>query len=93
MYLPYSILPPTLKFLASNNIKMQDLPPYSPDLVPDNYFMYPRVKTALASKSMGPETFQKEWDGVTRTLASEDYAIAFLKEVERQDKCIQVAAN
>ena len=34
-------------------------------------FMSLRVKAALASKCMGPETFQKEWDGVTRTLASE----------------------
>ena len=81
------------KFLASNNIKMQDHPPYSQDRVPGNCFMFSRVKTALASKSMGPETFQKEWDRVTRTLASEDYAMTFLKEVERYDKCIQVAAT
>ena len=58
------------KYLASNNIKMQDHPPYSPDLVPDNCFMFPRVKTALAIKSMGPETFQKEVYWVTRTLVS-----------------------
>ena len=55
--------------------------------------MFPRVKPALAIKSMGPETFQREVDGVTRMLVSMDYATASLREVERHDKCIHVAGN
>ena len=39
---------------------MLEQPPYSPDLAPANFWFFPRVKIALAGKTLSAETFKKE---------------------------------
>jgi histone-lysine N-methyltransferase SETMAR len=64
-------------YLAAKSIKTIPHPPYSPDLAPADYFLFPRVKAELAGISMTQDTFQKKWDGVLRTIAKDDFAAAF----------------
>ena len=47
-------------FLSGKNVQMLEHPPYSPDLAPANFWFFPRVKIALAGKTLSAETFKKE---------------------------------
>ena len=35
------------RFLAKNNIPVMEYPPYSPDLAPCDFFLFPKIKSAL----------------------------------------------
>ena len=35
------------RYLAKNNIPLMEHPPYSPDLVPCDFFLFPKIKSAL----------------------------------------------
>ena len=47
-------------FLAGKSVQMLEHPPYSPDLAPADFWFFPRVKIALAGKTLSAETFKKE---------------------------------
>jgi transposase len=34
-------------FLSNNNVTTPELPPYSPELVPADFFLFPQMKSAL----------------------------------------------
>jgi histone-lysine N-methyltransferase SETMAR len=59
------------EYLAAKGIKTLRHPPYSPDLAPADFFLFPRVKSELAGLSMNQETFQKSWEGVVWTIPKE----------------------
>ncbi len=44
---------------GGGGVKTLRHPPYSPDLAPADFFLFPRVKSELAGLSMNQETFQK----------------------------------
>jgi hypothetical protein len=50
--------------------------PYSPDLAPADFFLFPKVKKELAGLTLTKETFKKEWEGATITLKAADFAMA-----------------
>jgi histone-lysine N-methyltransferase SETMAR len=60
--------------------------PYSPDLTPANFFLFPKVKRELAVLTLTKETFKKEWEGA-------DFTIAFRRWYERCEKCIDIAGS
>jgi hypothetical protein len=35
------------RYLAKNNIPVMEHPPYSPDLAPCDFFLFPKIKSAL----------------------------------------------
>ncbi len=47
------------EYLAVKGVKTLRHPPYSPDLAPADFFLFPRVKSELAGLSVNQETFQK----------------------------------
>ena len=57
-------------------------PPYSPDLAPADYFLFPKVKAALAGDFMDETTFKTTWEGALRELTEDDFTRAFRKWVE-----------
>jgi len=62
------------KFLAQNKIKALPHPPYSPDLVPCDFFLFPKLKTHLKGHHFG--TVENVQAAATRTLnniSSEDF--------------------
>jgi histone-lysine N-methyltransferase SETMAR len=46
--------------MAARQFKMIEHPPYSPDLAPANFFLFPKVKRELAGLILTKETFKKE---------------------------------
>ena len=76
------------KFLAKNNIRTLQHPPYSPDLAPADYFLFRRLKSDLAGVSVTPETFKTELERVLRSIGENKFAEAFQRWLHRHEKCI-----
>ena len=75
-------------FLATKEkIEMMDQTPYSPDLAPCDFFLFPKLKNNLAGKFLTVETFKTKWDGVNAPLTKHDYIRCYAKWVERHRKC------
>jgi hypothetical protein len=70
-------------FLAKKSIKLLSNPPFSPDLIPADYFLFPKLKKELAGFTMTQEEFKKEWEGVLRRVSREEFAKAFVRWYER----------
>jgi histone-lysine N-methyltransferase SETMAR len=77
-------------FLAEKSIQLLPHPPYSPDLAPADFFLFPALKRELAGLTLSQEEFKKRWEGVVRTLRKDDFATAFQRWLERCEKCIRV---
>ncbi len=54
-------------WLVARRVTMLKHPPYSPDLAPADFYLFPKVKKELASLTLTSETFKKEWEGAVRT--------------------------
>ena len=67
-------------------------PPYSPDLAPADFFLFPKVKNALAGVHLDDGELKKAWDGVTATIAAAEWMV-FNAWVPRCHKCIDVDGN
>ncbi len=48
------------EFLAKKTSNCSPTPPYSPDLAPADYFLFPKLKKELAGNTMTQEEFKKE---------------------------------
>jgi histone-lysine N-methyltransferase SETMAR len=81
------------EFLAAKSIKTIAHPPYSPDLAPADYFLFPSVKAELAGVSLNQDTFRTGWMRALRTIRKDDYATAFRRWLERCEKCIQIGGE
>lgn len=75
------------------NVEMLEHPPYSLDLAPADYFLFPRVKADLAGDYMDEQTFKIKWDGAIRNINIEDFANAYRKWPDRHAKCVEVGGN
>ena len=81
------------EFLDKKGIRMIEHAPYSPDLAPADFFLFPKVKGTLAGTTLTPETIQTEWERVTKTISKEQFTRAYQKWVERHEKCVRVAGD
>ena len=77
-------------FLTWNNIQLLDHAPYSPDLAPADYSLFPKLKRELAGITMTQEKFKKKWEGVLGTMSKDDFARAFTRWLEHCKKCIRI---
>ena len=76
-------------YLTKVGIKTVPQPPYSPDLAPCDFFLFPKLKENL--RGCRYETIEGMKEAVTKvidTLAEEDFHGAFQKLLERYNKCI-----
>ena len=64
-------------WIAARGVQMIRHPPYLPDLVPADFFLFPTVKKELAGPALTPGTFKKSSEEAVRTIAKEDFATAF----------------
>ncbi len=71
------------EFLAKKRIKLLSHRPYSPDLTPASYFLFPKLKKELAGFILTQEELKKEWEGVLRMVSREEFAKAFVQWYER----------
>ena len=78
-------------FLASEKVKVLNHPPYSPDLSPCGFFLFPRLKRMLSGNkctsrcSLGSAIYQ-----CLLQIPKEDYLSAFRDWVKRLQKCVSV---
>ncbi len=77
--------------MAAKGIQVLEHPPYSLDLAPADFFLFRRVKEALAGIMSDQESLKNAWEGVTRDIT--DYATAFRRWFERAEKCIRIGGN
>ena len=77
------------KFLANRNVAVLHHPPYSPDLTPADYFLFPKLKFSLKGRHF--QTVEEIQCAVTREL-NKSSKTAFLEGMkklkERANKCI-----
>ena len=78
-------------FLSSEKVKVLNHPPYSPDLSPCDFFLFPRLKKMLSGNmytsrsSLGSAIYQ-----CLQQIPKEDYLSAFCDWVKRLQKCVSV---
>ena len=77
----------TKEFLAKKSIKTIPHPPYSPDLAPADYFLFPKVKSLLAGTYISSNSVKTDWERVAYSIPKEDFATAFDKWVHRFEVC------
>jgi hypothetical protein len=49
-------------------------PPYSPDLAPADFFLFPKVKGELAFLTLTEKTFKMRPEGVLRKIVKSEFA-------------------
>ena len=78
-------------FLASEKMKVLNHPPYSPDLSPSDFFLFPRLKKMLSGNkytsrsSLGSAIYQ-----CLQQIPKEDYLSAFRDWVKMLQNCVSV---
>lgn len=83
-----------LEFLTKSKITVMKHPPYSPDLAPCDFWMFPKLKEALRG-----QTFSSYQDIVTavqgyfNTLDKNAFSTCFQKWILRWDRCIEAGGR
>ena len=77
-------------FLASEKVKVLNHAPYSPDLSPCDFFLFPRLSgnKYTSRSSLGSAIYQ-----CFQHIPKEDYLSAFCDWVKRLQKCVSVQGN
>ena len=81
-------------YLSKMGIKTVPHPPYSPDLAPCDFWLFPKLKENL--RGCCYETIEEMKEAVTKvidTLAREDFHGAFQKLLERYNTCIAAGGD
>jgi hypothetical protein len=78
--------------MAARRFQLIKRLPYSPDLAPTDFSLFPEVKRELAGLTLTKETFM-EWEGAARALMAADFATAFRQWYERCEKCVIIAGS
>ena len=81
-------------FLAKNKIAITPLPPYSPDLAPCDFFLFPKMELKLKGRQFDTiEEIQAEMQKVLDTLTEKDFQEAFQKWRRQWDQCLRAGGN
>lgn len=79
------------EFLAKKSIPTLPHPPYSPDLTPCDFFLFPKIKSHLkGTHHGGVEEVKGAVTAVLNTLTSEDYERCFQGWERRWKRCIEL---
>ena len=78
----------TRRFLTDNNMTVVPHPPYSPDLAPSDFFLFPKLKMKLKRRRFQRlEEIQAESQAVLNTLRENDFQECFKNWQRRWDRC------
>jgi len=79
----------TREFLAHNRVITLLHPPYSPDLVPCEFFLLPKMKMQIKVRRFDRvEEIQRESQNVLGKLREQDFQHAFQQWQWRWDRCV-----
>ena len=81
------------EWIAVHGIQMIQHLPYLPDLAPGDFFLFPNVKEQLAGITLTQQSFQPTWERVLKSITAAEFATAFLRWYERNEKCVWIAGN
>jgi hypothetical protein len=77
--------------LAQQKVTVLDLPPYSPDLAPADYFLFPKVKSHLKGRiSDSISDIQEALTSTLNTIAKDDFYKGIQKLYGRANPCVQL---
>ena len=77
--------------VKSEKVKVLNHPPYSPDLIPYDFFLFPRLKKMLSgNKYMSRSSLGSAIYQCLQQIPKEDYLSAFRDWVKRLRKCVSV---
>lgn len=78
------------QFLAQHNVTVIDHPPYSPDLAPADFFLFPRLKSVLkGARFSDVDDIQESVTSVLKTIHKDAFSGSFQKLFERCKKCVE----
>jgi len=80
-------------WFAANAVEVIEHPPYSTDLAPANFFLFPKVKEGLAGHTLAASGVKKALEGVTARISGDEFATAFHRWFERCTKCIKIRSK
>ena len=79
----------THEFLAHNSFITLPHPPYSPDLAPCDFFLFPKMKLQLKGCHFDTvEEIQRESQNVLGKLREQDFHHAFRQWQQRWERCV-----
>lgn len=84
----------TNDYLKTKKVECIGHPPYSPDLAPCDFFLFPNIKDKL--RGIRFNTAEEAVEAYRKLLSevpSEDWKICFKKWLERMDKCVQLGGE
>lgn len=82
------------EFLASEKVTVLPHPPYSPDLAPCDFFLFPKLKFQLSGKryksrnALGSAVYQ-----YLMSVPIKEYELCFQSWIERLKRCVQVGGE
>jgi len=77
------------QFLAQHGVPVLDHPPYSPDLAPADFFLFPRLKSIMkGARFADMAAIKKRVTAVLRSILKEAFADSFQKLYERCQLCV-----
>jgi len=74
-------------FLTDNNMTVVPHPPYSPDLAPRDFFLFPKLKMKLKGRRFQTEEIQAESQAILNTLRENDFQECFKNWQRCWDRC------
>jgi len=75
------------RFLTDNNVTVVPHPPYSPDLAPSDFCLFPKLKMKLKGRRFQTEEIQAESQAVLNMLRENDFEECFKNWQRRWDRC------
>ncbi len=82
---------PTLAYFGENDLDLLNHPPYSPDLAPCDYFMFPCLKSTLRGRRFeNVDALQNAVKQELRKMSREKIRASVLGMEDRWRKCISV---
>ena len=86
---PAHTAPSVREFLAKRNIPVLPHPPYSPDLAPCGFYLFPKLKLKLKDHHFGTmENIQKVVTDELHTLTENDFQYCYDQWKKRWNHCV-----
>ncbi|CAH1964695.1 unnamed protein product [Acanthoscelides obtectus] len=81
----------TRQYLTEENVKLLDHPPYSPDVSPNDFFTFPKIKNILRSpRFQSPEEAVDAFKIAVLDLPTNEWNKCFENWFERMHMCINL---
>ncbi|CAF1549287.1 unnamed protein product [Adineta ricciae] len=81
----------TTEFLTQNSVESYQNPPYSPDLSPCDFFLFPRLKKQVRGiQFVDDNSMLPALDQAIGSLTADDFKNCFKDSFVRKEKCIDV---